>query len=387
MADYVNPQFEAEPFTIEQAVYDYIQSVFPDFAPKEPHLVTILTEAYAQQVAELMRLATDVPPEIFKYFGRLVGIEPIAPAYASALTTWTMVDDAGYVIPEGTAVRFFIGGDEYAAFVTEEPVVVPQGDTVTGAGAVVLRALEEGTRSTDLATPPELVDLLDYVESVDLVGSTAGGVDAEDIDDYLDRLATRLRLLADRPIIPRDFEIFTQNMAGVSRALALDLYDPVTDTYNNDKMLSIAALGADGDSVTDPLKTEISDAIAAVREVNFQINMIDVNTTAITIGATVVTYAGVDVAEVEAAVDAALTDYLHPLNWGRPIDEESNLDWVLDDKVRLYEVAAVINSVASVNYIEAGSLTINGVAGDLTMTGAVPMPAKNPTLNITVNLP
>lgn len=489
MAEYINPPFEADASTIEQNIYTYLQTYFPDFAPKDTHLIAIFNEALSQEISDLMRLAADVPPEIFLYFGKLVNIEPQFSAPATGSVTFTAIDTDGYIIPTGTALRFLVSGDEYSAFLTQGDAIIPAGSTtVTG---VQIAAIEEGTRSNGLNTAPQLLDVYDFVDTVTLDAPTSGGADADDIDEYLDKLANRLQLLADRPIVPVDFEVFAKAVIGVGRALAVDLYHPGIDeiqsvritnatggtftltfegqttaaiNYNDnaatiqtrlealsniapgdvivtggpvntadvfvqftgalgrsnrtqmtstssltgggaavthatttagvapasnvEKCLTIYALDEAGATLTSGVKLSVKTALQAVREVNFLVFVENPTFNAVTIAADVKPHIGFDTAALQAAVKDALEFYLHPSRFNRPIVGETtnpagpDRDWVNDTKLRYFEVASIINAVGGVNYIN--TLTINGVAGDLTLTGNAPLIASAPTLNITV---
>ena len=381
MADYISPPFESEPIQVEAAVYEYIRLVFPNWNPKEPHLATIFTEAIAEQIAKLMRLAQDVPPEIFKYFGRLVDILPDNATYAYASTTWTMVDNAGYTIPEGTALRLLIGGDEYAIFETIEDTVIAPGATVVA--GVTVKAQEEGAEASGLDSDPELMDILDYVSTVTLDGPTSGGNDAEDIDSYLSRLSTRLQLLADRPILPRDFEIYAESVAGVARAVAVDGYNPANATFNNERMVTLYLMTETGANVGQPVKDAVQGLLEAAREVNFIINIADPTQTVIAVVSTVRATPGIDTAALDASVTAAVLAYLSSATWGTPRWDDTR-KWVNTMVVRHYEIAEVINNVTGVDYIE--SLTLNGNPNvDVALGGVVGVPAPTSTAAITVN--
>jgi len=71
-----------------------------------------------------------------------------------------------------------------------------------------------------------MIDSLSWVASIALVGITVGGIDGEEDDVYLNRLKAELQLLTPRPILARDFAVMARRVAGVSRAVALDNYDP-----------------------------------------------------------------------------------------------------------------------------------------------------------------
>jgi hypothetical protein len=82
-----------------------------------------------------------------------------------------------------------------------------------------------------------------------MVNPTAGGIDAEPDDVYLSRLTDELTLLAPRPILPVDFAIMARDVTGVTRATALDGYDPTatitgrtgTTTSGSPNVTAIAA--------------------------------------------------------------------------------------------------------------------------------------------------
>lgn len=382
MPEYVNPPFVIDPSSIEQGMYDYIQTVFPDWEPRDAHAIKIVSEAFAEQISDLMRIATDVPPAIFRYFGRLIGVIPIEAQAAVGSTTWTMIDNAGYLIPEGTGVRFLVGGGNYEAFVTTDDVVVPGGSTTTAIGEVPIRAVNEGVTASGLNTAPELTDVLDYILSVSLVGSTSGGSDAETDDQYLTRLSDRLTLLADHPVIPDDFITYTNTIPGVARSLALDGYNPATGTFNNDKMITMVAIDSSGLGVPGPTKTAILALLTAAREVNFDPHVIDPTYTVVTIVSSVKALPGFDLVDLKARVEAAVDAYINPGVWGLNIQGDDTI-WVLENKVRFTNIVTVIENVAGVNYIVPGTLLINGAAADFTLTGVAPLPDLASTVTIT----
>lgn len=388
MADPVSLPLEVDPADIEQGIYDYIQSFFPEWEPKEPHLAVLMSEAIAVEVSELRRLATDVGPEFMMYLGRMLGVFPVEALPAVGVVNITAIDNAGYTIPAGTEMRILVHGDEYVGFETIDDAVIAPGQTV--ASNVDIKATTEGVIGNGLTTDPQLLDLLDYISAISTVGSTSGGLDLEDTDVYLERLRTRLQLLADRPIIPRDFEIYAETIVpGVYRALCLDTYDPVSDTYNNERMITMIALDETGAGVNSTVKGEMQDVLDAAREVNFIVNTMDPTYTAVTVSATVVAHPGWDLATLEGIVTEAVIDYLNPATFGSPGTGTgiSARRWIKKEKVRYSELMWVILGIEGVGYID-GAITINGNANtDLVLAGEAPLPAANPTVSITVNAP
>lgn len=389
MADYISVGLDVDPTELEDNVYTYIQSWYPNWRPEEGHLAVIMTEAFMQEVADARFQASDVPPSIFRYFGGLVGVRPTEASPAVGFTTWSVIDTLGHTIPADTSVRIPISGDDYMVFNVVNDVEIAVGDSTTEVGEVQLVAAEESSLGNGLTGQPELLTVLDYVDpnTIVLEAATSGGSDEEDNDTYLGRLSLRLQLLADRPILPRDFEIYMQTIPGIERALCLNLFDPANGLYTNERTVTMVGLDATGVGISEPLKTQAQQLLDAAREVNFVVKTMDPTTTAVTVSATVRCYVGWQAADVKANVEAAISGYLSGRTWGQPLFGEDRR-WVKEgwDKVRYLEVATVINNVEGVNYIDGG-VTINGnLNTDLVLTGEAPLPAPNPVVNITANV-
>jgi hypothetical protein len=229
MADeFVDIPLDTEPPDLAQKSYDYLQARIADWEPRDGNLETWIIEAIARQAAEVAALAAAVPRAIFKTYGeKIINLAPIEAAAAIGETTWVMRDTAGYTIPAGTVVSLPTTGDTSIAFATTEEVIVPPGSASTGPGAVMIQAVNPGVESDGLTGTPQLLDILDFVSSVSLVGETEGGQDAETEDEYLDRLAQEMQLLTPRPIVARDFALLAMRVPGVGRAIAIDAADVV----------------------------------------------------------------------------------------------------------------------------------------------------------------
>ena len=140
------------------------------------------------------------------------------------------------------------------------------------------------------------------------------------------------------------------------------------------RTVAVYAIDDAGANLDPAVKSAVESLLEAMREVNFVVKAADPTRSNVEVAATVEAYDGFDHAQVKAAAEVALAEYLDPAEWGRPNfgDEESNPGWVNSTVVRLYEIAEVLNRVDGVHYVSA--LTINGVAADLTMAGVVALP-------------
>lgn len=227
MPRYIQFPVETDPEALAQQAFDRLRVIFPSWVPNDGNLDTIMIETLARMSAVVRTLASMVPEAIFRFFGEtLLDILPIDAAAASGNSTWSVRDNAGYTIPVGTQVGVRKTGDELIPFYVLNAVTIPPGQTATASGAVQLVAVEPGLSGSGLTGAAELIDPLDFVSAVSIVGTTTGGIDGESDADYIDRLTGQLTLMAPRPILPGNFALMAQNIAGIHRALAIDLLQP-----------------------------------------------------------------------------------------------------------------------------------------------------------------
>lgn len=226
MADYIEIPLETNPEAISAEGFDFVQAQIPGWLPNDANLETIIIEAVALMTADARDAASAVTYDIFRAFGKLVDILPIEASYALATVAFAVINNAGYTIPAGTQIGIVITGDDIVGFeTTTDTVIAPGSTTATG---VPVQAVEKGSDSSGLSATltASMLDPLDYVTLVDLEINTYGGVDAEDDAVYLNRLAGRLQLMTQHPILANDFAVYALDIAGVARAVALDGYNP-----------------------------------------------------------------------------------------------------------------------------------------------------------------
>lgn len=355
---------DPSPAAIESTIIETVQARFPEWEPSENHLDVWLIRGIALRISEMLYVAIDVADRIYARFGSMLGYPRIEAQPATALTTWTMVDDAGYYVPAGTQIAIPRTGSERIAFETAADLTVPTTET---SGLVSVIASEPGAAGSGLTAAPQLIDALSFVDSIAVAGSTSGGVDAESVTDYLIRLTELLTTLAPRPILPRDFEVLARQEVGVARAVAIDGLDPSDDSPNNERMVAVAVMDDNGDPLPDGsapaqpgTKLYVQQALDARREVNFIVHVIDHDYTAIDVTTEVTVLPGFSQAGVDERVEAALIEYLKPINSGR-LDSHR---WRNIDKVRYLEIAEVINRVDGVDHIDVLTINEDGESAD-----------------------
>lgn len=373
---YFPAPLETDSSVLLEQIFDDLQARWPDWEPNDGNLEVVLAAAIVNITAELRDVASDVPDEILRVLGgQLFNTPAIEASPATADTVWTVIDTAGYTVPAGAEIGLAVSGSETAVFRVAEDVEIPAGDT-TGIVAVV--AVEEGEEGNGLGGTAELLNpLFDWVASITVTGTTSGGVDAESDEDYLDRLVARLQLMSPRPIIASDFAVLARDVAGVARAAAIDGYNPADDTFDNERMVTVAVVDEDGEALASGVKSAVDAYLQAMREVNFVVNVIDPTYTIFDVDFSVTPLAGWDQAVVDANVIAAVENFLSLALWGGSAAGDNSAEWVNRPVVRYLELAQAVNGAPGVDYIDSLQFGEQGGAlavADVTMDGAAPLP-------------
>lgn len=373
MPDYISPPLVTEPGDLADESFAYLEDQAEGWLPSPGNLETWLIESVSQLAGELMDVASAVPTAIFRYFGASVlGLPAQAAVPATGTSTWTVKDTLGYTIHAGTLVGIPASGDVLLAFeVANDTVIAPGVSVVAG---VTIVAQDEGTDGNGLTGTPELIDALDYVVSVTLNAPTGGGVDAESDDAYLDRLRELLQLLTPRPILPNDFAVMAEQVPGVYRATAIDLYNPGPPPATNvARCVSVVVVGEDGLPLAPQIKADVDALLQSQREVNFLVFVLDPAYLDVDVTFNVKPYPDYGGQDVADRAELAVTEYLKPANFGT-VPYGDTAQWLNETKVRYLEVAEQINRVDGVWYVEA--LVINGGTVDVTLPtpGGLPRP-------------
>jgi hypothetical protein len=371
---YIRIPLETNPTELAQEVFDYINTQAPDWVPSEGNLDVWIVRAVAQLASENRNLATDVQDDIFRYFGaNLVGVQPIDATAAQANTTWTLNDANGHTIPAGTSVGIADANGNIIPFQTTVDTIVASGSNVTPTGGVVVRAIMPGAEATGLGgsgTFVQLIDVLDWVASIVMTGPSSGGVDDEEDGAYLGRLALYMQKLSKRPILPVDFSTMALDADPIiQRAVAIDGFNPADSTYNNQRMVTIAAVDSQGNDVPAATKTAIQGYLNANREVNFIVNTMAPNYTTINITTSIHVQTGYTAATVNASVTTALNNYFSSASWGEDpsvYDSTVVTTWIDTQVVYFNEVLTLISNVTGVARVTA--LTLNGGTANINLT-------------------
>jgi hypothetical protein len=376
VSDFISVPFTTDVDDVAEEAFDRIREDYPEFDPRDPQLAVLIIMALALRAAEIQTLLTMIPRAIFRWAGAyLFNVPPVDATPAVGTTTWTARADAvtgGLTIPAPFSVGFETDDGDTIVFSTVENIVFAANQTVVAGVQIV--ADEEGLEGNGMTGPVLTVDADDRIVNVTLQGSTAGGSDAEEDDDYLDRLSRRLTLSGPKLTRAVDFATLALEEPEVYRAIAIDNFTPPA-TYNAEKAAGLATIGPDGLPISATAKTRIKAKFEGLREWGFILNMFDPTYNEVDATFTITTLPGFSGAEVVARAEAALKEYLSPINWGTPNSGEAR-GWKVQTNVRAYELATILNNVVGVDEVTALSFQVNNGAAssaDKVLTGAIPL--------------
>lgn len=368
--------------SVDALLDDYkevLRALVPGWEPSDASLEVAVGAGSSEEASTLYSLLRDAATDKFREFGRdVLGIIPGEATPASTTTTWIAGDTLGHTIDAGQPL-VVDATPERIAFEVVNQVDIPSGeDTATG---VIIQALAPGAAATLADGDVLFDDPPAWIESVTLEEPATGGTDGEEDDVFLARLTAAAQLLTRTPILPHDFELTVQEIPEIARALVLNLYDVTTDTDNVPRAVSIFPVNILGAAVSAGAKADAVALVASRREVNFLPRVADATYTTVNVVITVAAKPGAVHADVAIAAEAALRDQaLNPALFGQPPLGQRR-SWQLRKKVRLYEVSTVASEVEEVDYVD--SLTLNGAAADVTLTGRAPLPVAG-TIAVTV---
>ena len=380
---YNAPDVETDQDAIAQEVFTSLATSVPGWQAHDGNLDTWLVEAFAEVGAEIRALAADVPASIFTTYGQLVlGIPPQIAVSATGQATITAVDAAGYTLDVGAQFALARSGDDLVAFATLQEATIPPGDT--SVDNVPFAAVIQGADANGLSGPGQMLDPVVWVASVDVAAPTVDGLDAETPDAYLDRLTNLLRMVALRPILPQDFAILALQVPDVGRAVAMNLYDPATDTWTNVRTVTVVIAQADGTPCTADTKATVVNQLEALREVNWVIHVIDPIYQPINVSFDVVAFAGQDQVTVHDTCVANVTAYLQPAMYRLgtmspaiaggeviPPPDAGDPATARHQVIRVNDLIALLDRSLGVDYVVG--VTVNG-NGDLTLGSGYTLP-------------
>jgi hypothetical protein len=358
---YIVPPVTNDPTLISERAFDYLRANLPGWQPSAGNLDVLIVQFFSQLAAEQADIASGVLNSVFRYFGQLVNCLPIDALPATSTATFTMLDNAGYIIPAGSIVGLRDINGVVQGFDLSADLTIAPGSTT---GAALVTAETPGVITNGLTGTVQLVQVPGSVLSATMT-TPAGGIDAEDDATYLSRLTETLTLLSPRPILSQDFAIIARSIAGVFRATAVDNfkpgppYDGAAEATGQEKMVTVAVTDVNGLTVGATIRNQVMALLQSEREQNFVVWVVDPTYTTVDVTAAIVAWPSFDLADVQARVNASLANLLSPAVWGTDPTGNSSR-WLNDPTLRLSEILAAIMQVSGVRFVSTVTFARHG---------------------------
>jgi hypothetical protein len=385
---YVGPDLEVDETATLQTALDAFASLIPGWKPRtSSHEYGIMAAASRLAVEQRLALIAATDAIWASYGERVLDFPPNPALSATATLVFALTGAAvtpGFVIRAGTTAALTAPDGTVVSFSTDVDVTAAAGATTASANATALTPGVvgnnlSGTCDLDTTVPTQNgVSIL----SVSITTPSAGGSDKETTDSYNNRLVTRARLQSEVPIQPADFAAIAMLNLAVARALAIDLYDPVANTYGHPDTNTVVLQGYDGGPVATQTLNDVDADLQARREVGWVSNTMQVTVVPLVFAVTVTKRTGAADVDVTAAVNAAVKAWANPLTWGSP-DRPTDPAWRIVDKVRLNDLLGAVYKADGVAFVE--SATIAGSAADFTLDRPYKAPTVNGSVAVTVH--
>lgn len=337
----------------------------PGWSPTEADVETALLQVVAGSEARLSSLLAAVTDGLFRALGQeWFRIAPLPGAKTGMQVTFT-VTGPQVTVPAGTRLRASTADGRHL-FVTEQTVLSTSGQVSVGAVAETVGQAPNG------AVGVELAGAVPGVVSAAQLAPASGGADPESEDAYRNRVVAILPRRRATPHFADEFAAAARDIPGVHRAFAVAGYDVTVDAEVGG-VVTVYSVDEEGLDVPPAVAEDVRNALSdpANRALNVVVRAANPTRTPVAVDYLATATAGYDPAEVQGRVHAAVRAFLHPASWGG--GDLKPPAWTSDDLVRIFDVARVILAVEGVAHLD--SLTLNGAAADVPLSGRAPLPA------------
>jgi uncharacterized phage protein gp47/JayE len=326
-----------------QAIFDSMlalaESRLPQWEPKNGALETVLMEATATGMADLVYAANRVLGALVEGVINLYGVTRDEGTPATGTVRLTLTGSPTTVIDEGTLFRI---EDADSMLVATETVTVTGGTldvavATTDTGGY-LNAIVAGTACDPVVAVPHLANCV-------LLTDLNGGSDAMDDLAFLTKASTTFSRVTSALVTAPSFAAYALEQSYVKRAVAVDQYDHDggNSPGDDDGFLTVYVYGS-GAAISADEKAELQAAMQAQCASILTMTVEHATPVSVNVTAAVTKATGYDDTELEAAIEDALASVWSWQTSGFGADVEP------------LDVQAVIESVPGVDSVT--SLTL-----------------------------
>ena len=332
--------YDKDPQDIVDAALVVLQARLPEWTPSETNIELALLEAMALEVAETIYTINRLPEVMVETLLALYEIERDQGEAPSVTIEFTMADNAGYTIDEGTEVSISISASENLSFFTDSDLIIAPGST-TGTKAATAIENTISANGVAIGTSCELVDAIEAVESIETTTVIAGGEAPEDDTTFLTRGIQRLQRLTDTLVIPEHFSQYALEKTYVTRAYAIDNYNSEAGSGvpgDHDGHITVVVYG-DGANVSNGNKALLLAELDDNASGNLGVHLLNPTINTVNVAIAVKKVDAYTTGAIQTAVQTALTAYLNTATW----------DW--SGTVRRNELITLVSNITGVDYV------------------------------------
>ena len=370
------PEIPDDPDEIAERMLDGLQDRLGGWVPTDGDPLVALASELGREVADLGAIAVASIETAVAGIGETVFGVPQIQAEPASMRVELTLDTADTITPDFIVVGTTTAGVDVSLQMWET-LSLPVGVT-----EVTMYAITPGEDGNGIQPGPLTIATAtaSVVSAVGVTAASSGGVDAETIGQYLDRLTAALATLRYGGVTAEDLAALARGVAGVHRAYGVDLYDPATPSTPQERTATVFPVDSDGQPVSPTVAANLVAYLETLREVNFNVYTDDPGYTAITVTYTAVADEGTTPSTLQTEINVAVAAYLSPAVWGST--EADPQAWTDKPTVRYLDIARVIGSVPGVAYVS--DLEVNGGTSDVALDTPVGLPAANPTVSGTI---
>lgn len=367
--------FDKQPADIYSDAVIYAQTSLPEFSPVPGSVEDAILQANVSFTGELVAAINRMTPGLLEVVLQLFGITRNSGTTPTGTVTITTIDNAGYTIPAGTRFAYYdntdISNPQIFAFDTAADLVIPTLSTtgnvaITATFSVQYPALSAG-QSLQLITPTS------FISSASLTSNLLIGADPESDSEYFSRAVATINSYSSALSLPTQMtQYILSHYSEVYRATTYSRVNAATDTIASSLVngyVTCYVSGLNGVSLSATAMSAIAVDLTAHSTAGLIIAVKAPSVVTIPVATTVTHVAGYTTADIQANVQDALDEYLHPDFWG----------W--GNVIYYNELISLIDQCPGVGRVV--SLTINGATTDYSFVKYGMLPRNSASITVT----
>jgi len=349
---------DRDPQAIFDAALAKFQELAPEARPRNGSIEVLLLEAIATASADLIYALNRFPATAVEGILALYGVPRFNGTSAAGTVTLTL---------DGTRTLTVEAGQRLSDPTTGLTLVVSTSTTGTAVTTLTIPCETEdpGGAGNAIAAGSalDLIDAIPYVTAAVVATDFTGGADAEDDSAYINRASTVLARVTSSLVLPSHFIAYLLQDPRVTRATAIDLYEPGGTAGSDLGYLTTYTYGR-GEQLSLTVREELRAAMQAICSAMVTVFVEEASIKTQNVSLTVHALPGYVTADVSDAVKAAISAWMSPTSWtwGRDIMPTEITDIAADvagvDYVTSVTTPASTVTVAANELAQAGTITV-----------------------------